>query len=128
MNDPAQDVKFLARAGVELEPSLLPLLSRIGVEGPMGTVELAGLVGRDHSTVSRQLTKLEKAGLVRRMPTDDGRLRLLEPTSQGRAMLAKLAKARRTLIETQFEGWTDEEKQMLLSLLQRALKPRGMFS
>ena len=39
-----------------------------GVErlGPIGIVELADRAGRDYTTVSRQVAKLESLGLVRR--------------------------------------------------------------
>jgi hypothetical protein len=41
VNRPDIDADFIARAGVKLDRALFPLLSRIGIEGPIGTVELA---------------------------------------------------------------------------------------
>ena len=58
MNRPDLDQAFLARAGVQLDRALFPLLTRIGRAHPISVVELASLVGRDHSTVSRQVAKL----------------------------------------------------------------------
>jgi DNA-binding MarR family transcriptional regulator len=128
MNDPNVDTEFLGRAGVELERELFPLLSWIGESVPMGTVELADMVGHDHSTVSRQVAKLVEANLVTRIATPDKRLRLLLPTKDGRALLAKLAKIRRTMIEEHFQDWSTEDRRLLLALLSRALKAiRSLF-
>eukprot|EP01041_Mallomonas_annulata_P034379 gene34379-57136_t len=69
MNRSDVDARFLMRSGVKLDRALFPLLTRIGASGPLGAVELAGMVGRDHSTVSRQVSKLEDLGLVERKPS-----------------------------------------------------------
>jgi DNA-binding MarR family transcriptional regulator len=114
------DARFLARTGVKLDRALFPLLSRIGMAGPIGAVELAGLVGRDHSTVSRQLARLEALGLVERSPSaTDGRVRLLQPSAAGRQMLASFTRTRRKLMEAHFEGWSEQERAELLRLLKK---------
>jgi DNA-binding MarR family transcriptional regulator len=122
MNDPRVDAEFLKSAGVSLERVLFPLLARLGSSGPMSTGKLADLLGRDHSTVSRQTAKLEKRKLVRRVSTDDRRMRLLEPTSAGVAILTKLAEVRRHAIERHFADWTIEDRNTLFMLLDRAVK------
>src|SRR5260221_10617668 len=84
MNRPDLDAAFLAQAGVKLDRALFPLLTRIGLFGPIGVVELANLIGRNHSTVSRQAAKLESLGLVeRRVEDGDQRVRRLQPTDAG---------------------------------------------
>ena len=127
-NRPDVDTLFLDRAGIDLDRALLPLLSRIGRACPIGTVELASLVGRDHSTVSRQTAKLEKAGLVERTPSqDDGRMRLLQPTKEGFEMLAGLASTRQEILEYLFNDWTAEDRGLLISMLNRAFaNPTGL--
>jgi DNA-binding MarR family transcriptional regulator len=121
INRPDIDADFVARAGVKLDRALFPLLSRIGVEGPIGTVELAALTGRDHSTVSRQVAKLEALGLVQRATAEkDRRVRLLTPTAAGEAMLEEFRKTRRAIIGEHFADWTEDERQVFLSLLRRA--------
>lgn len=117
---PDVDARFLARAGVKLDRALFPLLTRIGVAGPIGTIELAALVGRDHSTVSRQTAKLEELGLVERHSSQtDGRIRLLQPTSAGKKMLAAFARTRRKMIEEHFKDWSAQERSQLLELLRK---------
>ena len=66
---------------------MFPLL--IGIErfGPIGVVELAAGVNRDHTTVSRQLAKLESLGLVMRVESaDDRRTRRAVVTPEGKTM------------------------------------------
>ena len=120
MTRPDVDARFLARSGVKLDRALFPLLTRIGAAGPIGAVELAGLVGRDHSTVSRQTAKLEKLGLIERAssPTD-GRIRLLVPSSKGKQMLGEFARTRRKMMEDHFRNWSAHERSQLLRLLRK---------
>ena len=120
MNRPDLDQAFLARAGVRLDRALFPLLTRIGLSHPIGVVELAGLVGRDHSTVSRQVAKLEALGLVERQGAKgDQRVRLLAPSSAGRKMLKQFSIARRKFLDERLAVWTVEERSTLLELLKR---------
>lgn len=120
MTRPDVDAQFLARTGVKLDRALFPLLSRIGIAGPIGAVELAGLVGRDHSTVSRQLARLEELGLVERSPSaTDGRVRLLRPSPAGKRMLADFRRTRRKLMAEHFRDWSEVEKAELLRLLKK---------
>lgn len=126
MNRPDVDARFLARTGVKLDRALFPLLTRIGAAGPIGAVDLAALVGRDHSTVSRQLAKLEELGLVERNPSvSDGRVRLLEPSAAGKRMLADFARTRRKLLEEHFKDWSAQERTQLIQLLKKMAKSAG---
>ena len=120
MNRPDIDQAFLAQAGVKLDRALFPLLTRIGNCHPIGVVELASLVGRDHSVVSRQVTKLEGLGLVERQAAkDDQRIRLLGPSAKGRTMLKQFADTRRQFLIERLDDWTDTQRSMLLDLLRR---------
>src|ERR1700709_1185300 len=59
MNRPQRDTALIQEAGISLDRALFPLLMGIQRHGPIGVVELARLAGRDYTTVSRQVTKLE---------------------------------------------------------------------
>ena len=54
-NRPQNDAILVREAGVSLDRALFPLLVRIQRRGPLGVGELADLVGRDYTTVSRQV-------------------------------------------------------------------------
>jgi len=119
VNDPRQDWRMMAEAGLDLDPVFLPLLVRLG-SGPAAVVELAGRLGRDHSTMSRQLTRLEAAGLVERsMSQTDGRVRVARLTAKGKAAVAALSGARRRLLDRAIAGWRPGERETLGRLMGR---------
>ena len=66
MNRPQRDEALIKEAGIPLDRALFPLLVSVERFGPIGVVELADRVGRDYTTVSRQVAKLESLGLVAR--------------------------------------------------------------
>jgi len=120
LNRPQPDAALIEAAGVDLDRALFPLLARVERLGPLGIVELAELVGRDYSTVSRQITKLEALGLVARCASpNDGRVRAAIITEQGRVMTQALDAARQKIIETLLAGWGAEDVHVLSHLLRR---------
>ncbi|MDR0457632.1 MAG: MarR family transcriptional regulator, partial [Burkholderiaceae bacterium] len=66
MARPQQDQALIRAAGITLDRALFPLLVLVQRRGPIGVVELAERVGRDYTTVSRQVGKLESLDLVHR--------------------------------------------------------------
>ena len=61
LNRPQGDNVILTRAGVSLDTALFPLLVRVSMQRNLTIGELADQVGRDYSTVSRQVTRLQDA-------------------------------------------------------------------
>jgi DNA-binding MarR family transcriptional regulator len=123
-NRPEPDAMMIVAAGIKLDRALFPLLSRIGLAGKISVVELGHITGKDHSTVSRQVAKLERLGLVKRAPDPkDGRVSHLVPTADGEKLLGQLRTARRAAIRCWFADWSAADRKMLLTLLTRV---RGM--
>lgn len=120
MNSPRRDTALLQEAGVSLDRALFPLLMGIQRHGPIGVVELAGLAGRDYTTVSRQLTKLERLGLVTRPASGvDKRVRAAAITAKGRTMAAALDEARERMASAVLANWSKKELQELVRLMRR---------
>lgn len=120
LNRPQPDSALIEAAGVDLERALFPLLVRVERLGPIGIVELAELAGRDYTTVSRQISKLEALGLVARCPNpEDRRIRAVIITNQGLAMTAELDIARQKIIAKLLMDWKEEEVKSLSLLLRR---------
>ena len=69
MSQPQRDAALSREAGVSLDRALFALLVAVDRRGPIGVVDLAGQVGRDHTTVSRQVAVLERDKLVTRKPS-----------------------------------------------------------
>jgi len=120
LNDPRQDWRMMAEAGLDLDPVFLPLLVRLGAWGAAGVVRLSAHLGRDHSTISRQLARLESAGLVARSTSPaDARVRTARLTPRGEEVVAALAAARDRLLERALAGWSVDERETFTRLFGR---------
>ncbi len=118
MNRPDNDKRLLGEAGVALDRALLPLLVRIERLGPIGVVDLAARVGRDYTTVSRQVAKLESIGLVKRQAgTADRRVNEAVVTPDGKRMTAALDATRDRLGRKFFSKWSKEDFNELVRLV-----------
>jgi DNA-binding MarR family transcriptional regulator len=120
MNRPERDEILIQAAGIRLDRALFPLLVGIERFGPVGVVELAGGVGRDYSTVSRQVAKLESLGLIKRQArADDGRVREALITAKGKAMTDLIDTAREKLVGAIFAQWNTGEVKDLVRLTRK---------
>nr|WP_218061922.1 MarR family winged helix-turn-helix transcriptional regulator [Endobacter medicaginis] len=120
MNRPQRDDLMIREAGIRLDRALFPLLVLIGRLGPIGVVELADRVGRDYTTVSRQVTKLDELGLVaRRANAADRRVREAVVTMAGRAMTDRLDAARERIGRGIFGSWESGELDELVRLMRK---------
>lgn len=119
-NRPQPDAILISAAGIDLERALFPLLSRIARRSPLGIGELADLSGRDYTTVSRQVSKLEQMGLVtRRVSPIDSRVREVALTERGKSMTAALDAARDRLMASVLADWDVQELEDLARLTRR---------
>lgn len=120
LNRPENDAAMLERAGLSLERALFPLLVLVERLGPIGVVDLAGRVGRDHTTVSRQVARLEELGLVqRRAGQADRRVREAVITPQGKAATDAVDAARGRMALALFRDWSPGEFDELVRLMRK---------
>lgn len=120
MNRPQRDEVLIREAGTPLDRALFPLLVGIERFGPIGVVELADRAGRDHTTVSRQVARLESLGLVeRRAGAVDRRVREAVVTAKGKAMTDLVDAARERIGRAVFERWDAREFDELVRLMRK---------
>jgi DNA-binding MarR family transcriptional regulator len=120
LNSPRQDDVLLNEAGISLDRALFPLLVRLSAAPSMGVAQLADRVGRDPSTVSRQLAKLEELRLIKRpLTNDDMRVREATITKAGSRAVIAITEARRKLLHQLVEDWSKEERDLFPKLVQR---------
>ncbi|WP_421362384.1 MarR family winged helix-turn-helix transcriptional regulator [Agrobacterium rosae] len=120
MNSPQRDAAMIREAGISLDRALFPLLLIVARKGPISVTDLADLVGRDHSTVSRQIPKLEDQGLIeRRLSSSDQRIREAVITPAGKEMTAIIDETRKRVAARFLENWSDDEKQSLAHLIRK---------
>ncbi|WP_218586104.1 MULTISPECIES: MarR family transcriptional regulator [unclassified Pseudomonas] len=120
MNRPQRDEAMVREAGISLEGALFPLLVLVERLGPIGVVELADRVGRDYTTVSRQVAKLEGLALVdRQANANDRRVRETVITEKGKVMTDRIDEARERLGQAIFATWDDQDVDDLVRLMRR---------
>ncbi|WP_231993233.1 MarR family winged helix-turn-helix transcriptional regulator [Mitsuaria sp. 7] len=118
MNRPRNDERLIEEAGVLLDRALFPLLVGIERLGPIGVVDLSERVGRDYTTVSRQVAKLESLNLVSRQKSaQDSRVREAVVTAEGQAMTDRIDTARQRMGREIFGEWSKEELDDLVHLM-----------
>ena len=120
MNRPQRDEQMVREAGISLDRALFPLLVGIERLGPIGVVELADRVGRDYTTVSRQVARLESLGLVERQAgAADRRVRAAIMTAKGKAMTDAVDAARERIGRAVFARWDERDVEELVRLMRR---------
>jgi DNA-binding MarR family transcriptional regulator len=120
MNRPQRDARMIAEAGISLDRALFPLLVGIGRFGPIGVGDLADHAGRDYTTVSRQVAKLESLALVkRRAAVADKRVTEALITASGRKMTDAIDKARDRILTVLLADWGREDIATLARLLRQ---------
>jgi DNA-binding MarR family transcriptional regulator len=120
INEPQRDELLIKKAGIPLDRALFPLLVWIERFGPIGVVQLAGRVGRDYTTVSRQVAKLESLGLVQRQESaGDRRVREAAVTAKGKAMTDLVDAAREKVGRAIFATWDAHDIDELVRLMRK---------
>jgi DNA-binding MarR family transcriptional regulator len=120
LNSPRSDDRLLRKAKVAIDRALVPLLIRIRLRGPIAVGALADQSGRDESTVSRQVGKLEKLGLIsRHVLSGDERTRVAVVTERGEAVVVKIGEVRDQMVDEALQEWTKRDRADLKRLVRR---------
>lgn len=106
--------------GSRVDRMALMVLGTLSHCGPSRLTAIAERTGFDASHVSRQVSDLEKAGLLaREADPDDRRAVLLRATDEGNALMQRLKDGRRSRVERLLEGWSADEIEIFGHLLGR---------
>lgn len=82
--------------------------------------DLAAHYALDKSTVSRQVTALERAGLLERRPDpEDHRVQVLHLTEAGRSILGQVTVSRRAAVGERLAEWSEEDLERFAGYLVR---------
>ncbi len=110
LNRPRNDEKMIQDAGIRLDRALFSALVMIERLGPIGVVELADRSGRDYTTISRQVARLESLDLVKRQANPmDRRVREAVISAKGKAMTDHIDAARERMANAIFKDWSKDE-------------------
>ncbi len=128
MNRSDRDKKMIANAGVNLEAAAFRVFVGIAHLGPTSVGELADMMGRNYSSVSRQIDKLETSGLVHTYSSSsDSRIRVSELTKHGEEINAMISLARERNMRDALTDWTPAERKDLLLNLRRLFESLQRF-
>ncbi|MFF0156418.1 MarR family winged helix-turn-helix transcriptional regulator [Streptomyces sp. NPDC005263] len=96
------------------------LLGHLEESGGCRATDLAAHYALDKSTVSRQVTALQRAGLVeRRRDPEDHRVQVLHLTEAGRSILAEVTVSRRAAVRERLADWTPDDLERFAACLVR---------
>jgi MarR family 2-MHQ and catechol resistance regulon transcriptional repressor len=88
-------------------------------KGPLPVNTIGPKVWLTPGSISVAVDRLEKKALVRRNNTDDRRVRLVELTAKGRALIARISREHAAAMEKAAGVLSTEERLMLLRLLKK---------
>ncbi|MET7289011.1 MarR family transcriptional regulator [Streptomyces sp. NPDC005573] len=109
-----------ARMHPELSLVSYTLLGHLEQSGGCRATDLAAHYALDKSTVSRQVTALERAGLIeRRLDREDHRVQVLQLTDAGKGILAQVTRSRRAMLQERLADWSEEDLTRFAAYLER---------
>jgi len=114
----------LNRARTGLGDSDFRVLEVLLHKGPLPVNTIGPKVWLTPGSISVAVDRLEKTALVRRKNTDDRRVRLVELTAEGRALITKIFREHAAAMEEAAGVLSKEERLMLLRLLKKLGKGR----
>lgn len=104
----------LGSQNAKLSPTDLWLVDRVSEFGPARMSELATWQSVDRSTMTAQVGKLEKLGLVQRTPDpQDRRAIVVSVTASGQRLHEESRAAACTAFDSLLGDWTDQQRQQL---------------
>ena len=113
----AEESLHLSRAG--LGDSDFRVLEVLLHKGPLPVNTIGPKVWLTPGSISVAVDRLEKTALVKRKNTEDRRVRLVELTPKGRALITKIFRDHAAAMEQAAGVLSKEERRMLLRLLKK---------
>jgi len=116
--------KSLNLSRTDLGDSDFRVLEALLHKGPLPVNTIGPKVWLTPGSISVAVDRLEKKALVKRKNTDDRRVRLVELTAKGRALITKTFREHAAAMEQAADVLSKDERRMLLRLLKK-LGKRG---
>src|SRR5882757_11543062 len=116
--------KSLNLTGAGLGDSDFRVLEVLLHKGPLPVNTIGPKVWLNPGSISVAVDRLEKKALVKRRNTDDRRVRLVELTAKGRALITKTFREHAAAMEEAAGVLSNEERLTLLGLLKETWKSR----
>ncbi|WP_298040944.1 MarR family winged helix-turn-helix transcriptional regulator [uncultured Microbacterium sp.] len=109
-----------ASAGVRIDSADIPALYMLGLEGPSRSSALAAALHLTRPTMSKQLARLERAGLIeRRTDPSDGRASVIILSPAGGTAHRRLVAEGVAMLHSATAAWDDAETARFTDQLSR---------
>lgn len=116
----AMSIHLAREVHPDLEPGAYVLLVQLANSDGARLTDLAAFLGVGKPTVSRQLSVLERLGLVERVPdVHDARAQVIRNTPKGARRLATARAGRRVRFRELLDAWPTDDVAQLGELLRR---------
>ncbi|GAA4567758.1 MarR family transcriptional regulator [Micromonospora coerulea] len=103
-----------------LDRAAYVILRHLASVGPQNVSALAAKLNLDGSTVTRQVSAMQRDGLIARTPDPtDGRGTVISPTPAGLQRMAAVQAARTRLYGDILAAWSPDDRDSLAALLHR---------
>lgn len=103
-----------------LDEATYPVISGLARLGPQSAARLAADIGLDRSVVSRHATRLERAGLIERLPDPaDQRATLLAITARGREAVREMRQRLAAGFDEYLATWPPGQAELFATCLSR---------
>lgn len=113
------DKKLLAEHQIQFDYKLFPLFIAITRLEPTTIKVLAAYMGRSHSTLSRQVDRLENEGFIHTAASsEDARAREIRTSELGIRLAQEIQQARVSAINRAFAHISEERQEQLLADLE----------
>jgi DNA-binding MarR family transcriptional regulator len=107
-------------AGLSIDAGDIRPVYTLGLVGPIRAGDLAADLALTRPTMSKQLARLEAAGLVTRSADpDDGRASLIALSPEGKRIFALLVQRGREMVDEAMQGWDAAERSRFATLTSR---------
>jgi DNA-binding MarR family transcriptional regulator len=118
--------EMMRRARCDLPPGNAWLLARLNSCGPLRIGALAVALGIDNSTLTPQIQRLERDGLIARKPDPrDRRAALVEITRPGKRVLARLQRSRQAMLDEKLRDWPLGDRESVAAVVSRLASALG---
>lgn len=107
-------------AGVQIDPVDIPPVYVLGLSGPQRAGALADALRLSRPTMSKQLVRLERGGLIERTADpDDARAVIIRLSERGAEAHSRLVAQGRTMVDNAIREWDSTEATLFAAQLAR---------
>ncbi|QAY60034.1 MarR family transcriptional regulator [Microbacterium protaetiae] len=126
-SSPRVQAQFARDAGIHVDPSDIPVIYVLGMQDGCRAAALADALRISRPTMSKQLQRLENAGLVAREPDPaDGRASIVALSADGRTAYDALVARGLDAVDGALDTWPVDDREHFAELARRFVTSLGV--